>query len=443
MIISKENFSQNVSLAWPLALNAVLMQSMVLVDLLLISPLGEVPIAALGIASAFIALLVGIQNSIGNGTQLIIARATGAGETTRISVDLMAGFIVNMAFSLCAFVFLFFANQPLLGLVADSSLVAGEAADYLSVAMFTILVSSVTQVMIVYFNASRQTRIPMYGFMIEIPCNAAVSLVLIHGLFGLPELGLEGAAIGSLAAVFIRFIYLSFRIRRESDLSFKKGIGGISADTVKAHAAEVWPIAANFVALMGGITLYQVLFAQLSVNDFAAITLVFPWMRIGTQMITAWAHASAIIVSQYLGREESKLIPEYVRQAINLAQILAVIIAFGFFVFSFLIPKLYPTMEAETLRALVLIAPVYIAMPLVRTYNTICGNTLRAMGIAYKVLRIHVVTQWCIALPLCAAAIYFGLPVYIVFGVTVLEECLKVVAFRRIKKEQLDSYLAA
>ena len=443
MIISKENLSQNVSLAWPLVLNAILMQSMVLVDLLLVSPLGEVPIAALGIASSLIALIVGIQNSIGNGTQMIIARATGAGEIAKISTDLIAGLIVNMGFSVSAFVILFLTNQSLLELVSDSVAVTQDAAEYLSIAMFTVVVSSVTQVMIVYFNASRKTRIPMYGFMIEIPCNAVISWVLIHGLFGIPALGLKGAAIGSFLAVCIRLCYLFVRIRNENNLNFKFGIEKLTRKSLTGHFSEVAPIAANFVTLSGGMTLYQMLFAQLSVYDYAAITLVFPWMRIGAQIITSWAHASAITVSQYLGQENYVEIPEFVRQVTNLAQIVAVILAFGFFLFSFFIPRMYPNMAPETLHALTLIAPVYIAMPLVRTYNTLCGNTLRAMGVAFKVLRVHVVTQWAVALPLCALTIFLGLPIYIVFGVTILEECLKVLAFRTLQKEQLKTYADA
>ncbi|TCS41105.1 MATE family efflux transporter [Reinekea marinisedimentorum] len=443
MIISKEHLTQNASLAWPLVLNAILMQSMVLVDLLLVSPLGEIPIAALGIASALVALIVGIQNSIGNGTQMIIARATGAGETAKISTDLIAGFIVNMGFSLSAFIMLLLANHSLLELVSDSLAVTQDAEKYISVAMYTVVVSSVTQVLIVYFNASRKTRIPMYGFLIEIPCNAAISWVLIHGMFGVPALGLLGAALGSLIAVGIRLCYLVIRIRNEQSLNFKFGLENLTGKTLKGHLAEVSPIGANFVILSGGMTLYQMLFAQLSVYDYAAITLVFPWMRIGAQIITSWAHASAITVSQYLGQKNYADIPEFVRQVTNLAQIIAVILAVGFFLFSFVIPKIYPGMEPETLHALVLIAPVYIAMPLVRTYNTLCGNTLRAMGLAFKVLRVHVITQWAIALPLCAAAIFFGLPVYIVFGITILEECLKVLAFRKLQNEQLSTYLPA
>ncbi|PWQ97856.1 hypothetical protein [Leucothrix pacifica] len=37
------------------------------------------------------------------------------------------------------------------------------------------------------------------GFLMEIPVNVVISVVLIYGYFGLPAMGLAGAALGSLA----------------------------------------------------------------------------------------------------------------------------------------------------------------------------------------------------------------------------------------------------
>ncbi|MGC9458449.1 MATE family efflux transporter, partial [Vibrio genomosp. F10] len=42
---------KNFSLAWPLALNGLLMQSMLMIDTYLVSSLGEIPLAAMGIST--------------------------------------------------------------------------------------------------------------------------------------------------------------------------------------------------------------------------------------------------------------------------------------------------------------------------------------------------------------------------------------------------------
>lgn len=423
-----------------MAFNAILLQSMVIVDLLLVAPLGEVSVAALGIAGAFVALLAGIQNALGNGTQMVIARAVGAKNPHQVAADLAAGLLINLGFSLGCFGLLLFCAKPLLYLIADIPAVAQQAADYIGIAIFMILFSSLTQVMIVYFNANRKTRIPLYGFMIEVPLNILFSLVLIHGHLGFAAMGLKGAAVGSLLAVLVRLAFLSIQIQKEKQLEIIKGLREAKRANIKAHLQEVWPIAANFVTLMGGMTLFQVLYAQLDIYDYAAITLVFPWMRSGAQFVTAWAQATAINISQLLGQNKRSSIPELVSAAVTIIMLMALVMMLGFFGFSLLLPHIYPDLEPQTMRALSLIAPVYIALPLVRSYNTLCGHSLRAMGDSLLVLRIHATTQWVIALPICALAVYWGAPIYLVFGIIILEECLKIVPFRMLLLRRLASF---
>jgi putative MATE family efflux protein len=440
MVISKVHFKQNLSLAWPMALNSILVQSMVIVDLLLVAPLGEISVAALGIAAAIVAFLMGIQNALGNGTQMVIARAVGAGHHQKISSDLASGLLINMAFSLVAFALLMLTAKPLLGFISDNGVVTAQAASYIGVSIFTILFSSLTQVLIVYFNANRKTQIPLYGFMIEVPCNVVFSLVLIHGHFGLTPMGLKGAAMGSFLAMLIRLAYLVIQIRKEPSLDLKQGFKSIDRQGMRGHVHEVWPIAANFVTLMGGMTMFQMLYAQLEVYAYAAITLVFPWMRIGAQFVTAWAHATAINISQVIGKNERTQLPDLVSAAVTIIMVLSGIMVVGFLGFSLMIPSIYPEMGPQTLQAMAMIAPIYIALPVARSYNTLCGHSLRAMGDSLLVLRVHATTQWVIALPLCALAIYLNAPIYIVFGVILLEELLKVIPFRMQLKHRLNSF---
>ena len=72
--LSQFYLRKNGSLAWPLATNALLMQSMVIIDTLLVSPLGEISLAAMGIAGTIITFILGLQLALANGTQLIIGR---------------------------------------------------------------------------------------------------------------------------------------------------------------------------------------------------------------------------------------------------------------------------------------------------------------------------------------------------------------------------------
>lgn len=435
--VSKSNLIKNVSLAWPLALNAILVQSMVLVDLMLIANLGEVSVAALGLASAILAFFVGTQYALANGTQLILARAVGANDPSAMASSLVIGWLINGGLTLITSVVLLFSLDGLLNWLVDDPLVAEQACRYLQVSACMLLVSSLAQVMIAFFNGSGQTRVPLYGYLIEIPVNILISLVLIYGYLGFPELGLRGAAIGSLVAVSIRFGYLVWQLRRQGNLPIMASRKALNVSVVVAHFREISPIAANFITLASGVMLHQMLFAQLDVYSFAAITLVMPWMQMGAQFVTSWALATSINISQFRGRHQTHLIADFVGQAVRIILLLGVALCLVFVAFGELLPIIYPRLDEQTQQALAVIAPIYILIPLVRTYNGLCGHSLRALGQSVKVLQIHFVTQWIIGIPYLALVVYFQGPLWAVFGSILLEECLKVHSFRKHLKREL------
>ena len=67
-------------LAWPLAVNAILLHSIIILDTYLVSTLGEVALAAMGVAAAISGLLLGALVALSNATQIIIAQAKGADD---------------------------------------------------------------------------------------------------------------------------------------------------------------------------------------------------------------------------------------------------------------------------------------------------------------------------------------------------------------------------
>ena len=97
MFDSNTHLRKNLSLAWPLAINVLLVQSMLMIDTLLVASLGEFPVAAMGIASAIVAFALGIELAIGNGIQLIVGRAFGSKKQSEIVLAYWVGLFLNFS----------------------------------------------------------------------------------------------------------------------------------------------------------------------------------------------------------------------------------------------------------------------------------------------------------------------------------------------------------
>ncbi|MEP4099466.1 MATE family efflux transporter [Paraglaciecola sp.] len=422
-------------MAWPLAFNALLVQSMLMIDTFLVAPLGELPVAAMGIATTIIAFVLGIEIAIGNGIQLLVGRAFGSKSQEDLSIAYWSGLVINITTS-CVFLFtLTIFDTELIAMITDDMALASLVETYIAITKYIILITAYTQVCAALCNGCGKTRMPLQGFMLELPINALLSYFLINGFADRAGLGVEGAAWGSLLAVCIRAIYLYLALKMDTDVDLSYPKYRKLSDEIRLQFAEIYPIAANFFVLSIGATIYQLLFAQLDLFSFVAITLIFPWLRAGTQFPNSWAQALAISISQALGQKDTNNLNSFVTQATRVGLLISFVIALLFFALSQCIQTVYPNIDANTYTALMTIAPLYIVLPIIRAYNTVAGNILRALGNSNLVLKIHFITQWLVSLPICAILIlYFDISIFWAFAILPIEELLKTFSFYRYKK---------
>lgn len=446
-MLSQPYVRKNIALAWPLALNALLMQSMLMIDTLLVSSLGEIPLAAMGIATTIIAFILGIQMALANGTQLVLSRAVGSGNQDSLSKAFWSGLIINSAVAILFWLLLTVFETPLLHALTDNTTLHQEIADYLDISKYIVLFTAVTQVMIALFNGLGQTKIPFKGYLIELPINALLSYFFIHGLnfnesIVFNGMGVQGAALGSIIAITVRLIYLWWYMHLNAAVVLTVPQRDASmVRNIRLHFIEIFPVAANVTILSIGATIYQLLYSQLAINAYVAITLVMPWLRAGTQFITAWAHSSAITISQAIGSQKMDDLRENVDKSIDIAVIISVICAVLFAIMSFFMADIYPDLDESTYQALAVIAPLYIFLPIVRGYNTVHGHVLRALGKTTAVFKINFTGQWLISIPLCALII-LGLDgsIFWAFAIQPFEEVVKALPFRHLARKSLEEF---
>ena len=432
---------KNLSLAWPLALNALLMQSMLIIDTLLVSPLGEVPLAAVGIATTIIAFFLGIQFAIGNGTQLIMGRIAGAGDQQGLRRALSDGVLISLTAALLFFLVIAVFGDNLIALLTEDEQLREQASAYLAIAKYLLFANAISQTFTVFLNGQGDTKTTFKVYLLEVPFNTLLSYLLIFGIQSLSfeGLGVAGAALGSLAAVVFRFVFLLSHILKLPVMDNFRVAEQFAAREVSAQFREILPVATNFLVLSLGNTIYQLLFSQLNIYSYVAVTLIFPWLRIATQVIVAWAQANSISITQAIGQGNHTHVKPIVESCIRLGLVMACVVSLALFGFSQLVSVIYPKVEQQTLLAMASITPLYVLLPLVRTYNTIAGNSLRAMGKSVQVLKVHFFTQWLVVLPLCALfVLYFELPLFWVFALLPAEEIIKAVPFYRMLSHSIN-----
>ena len=204
---SAPGLAQIVHLAWPMTLKAVFLHGTVVIDGWLVAPLGETALAAMGLGAALGGIFLGVIFAFSHAMQIRTAQAFGSAEPVHRKSVLAAGLCIGLIIGLVGVGVILTQGMALLSLVAPDPDIAAHAWSYLSVFTIVILGESIGQTIASHFNGCGRTRIPLIGYCLSVPINVTASYVLIHGLWGLPAMGVAGAAMGSALAISVQTLF--------------------------------------------------------------------------------------------------------------------------------------------------------------------------------------------------------------------------------------------
>ncbi|MFR5403265.1 MAG: MATE family efflux transporter, partial [Clostridium sp.] len=97
------------------------------------------------------------------------------------------------------------------------------ALDYFYIASVTVMMNMIIFNFSVYFRNMKNTKISFYSTIVSTVINIAFDYALVYGRFGLPELGVKGAAIGSVIGLSggILVYLIKFKADKEKIIKIK------------------------------------------------------------------------------------------------------------------------------------------------------------------------------------------------------------------------------
>ncbi|MDX8355346.1 MATE family efflux transporter [Cognatiyoonia sp. IB215182] len=423
------------ALAWPMTLRAMFLHGTVVVDGFLVSSLGEAALAAMGLAAALGGIMLGVIFAFSHAMQIRTAQAFGSGDPVFLKSVLGSGLTVSVGMGAAGVVLIYVWGGTLIDALAPSVEVGSAARTYLMIFTIVILGEAVGQCIASFFNGCSRTKLPLYGYLLSVPINVCSSVVLIHGHFGLPAFGVAGAALGSAIAIMVQTFFWTLLLLRGNGY-LRHVVGWHHATflpTVRAHVRFALPIAATFVSATLSTHVCSLIYARMSLNGFAAMTLIAPWNLLAGQVAMQWTQATGILVAQLLGQRTSEdVLDRFLSRAWNGAFFAAGIVAAIFLIMCLSLDRIYPNLEAETRAILFGFLPILLIIQFPRATNAICGNTLRASGDTVYVMHVFIWSQWAFRVPATALfVLYLDLSAFWILSLFLWEEVLKFPAFHR------------
>lgn len=197
------------SIALPIMLGNMAQTVINFTDTAFLGRLGVIALGASMLAGLFYFVFTTVAAGFAVGIQIIVARRFGEKNYGRIGVIFEHGSLFVLLLGLILFSILYFFSDHLLHLLIDSQNIYEASVDYIKYRQFGIAFVCFNFLYRALYVGISNTKVITYSTVIMAVVNIVLDYCLIFGKFGLPQMGIAGAALASLCAEISAFLFFT------------------------------------------------------------------------------------------------------------------------------------------------------------------------------------------------------------------------------------------
>lgn len=435
-------FRKLIVIALPIALQNVLYSSRGLIDVIMLGHLGDMELAAIGVAAR--AIFVTTIMIVGTTTAgaLITAQYWGAKNDKGVKENTALTWIVSSALALvCTSVFLLFSTQ-IMSLATDDNSVVALGRLYLSIAAPSMLSVAFVTTMLFGLRAMHKPGVSTFFSAVGLVVYIFLNWALIFGRLGFPELGFKGAAIATLLSGIAEFLLLYMYVYSKKYAVAFGGQDVINCLTISrlSHFLKISvPTTLNFLVWAAGLFACHAIMGQTGVLGLVALSVVAPIESFALSVVIGLSSAAGVLIGNNLGARKYKSSLIYAKSAMVFNISCAIVVAITVYLSQNLLLSMFPALTEESFELsknfiLVLCLGVVLrSIPMM----AITG-ILRAGGDVRFCLYQDIVAQWLITIPISAlSVVYLDIEPLWVFLLFLLGELIKcITSLLRIRSKK-------
>lgn len=192
-----------VTLAWPVMLAHFQWLALNLIDTAMVGRYDTDELAYLGAARILNWTWFAVSMGLISGVTVFAARADGAGTQDQCGAVLRQGIAFALLIGLVGLLVMLLFSEALLLLAGMPADMAAGGASFARIYALCFLPSLVATCGNYFLEGISRPRPVMVISLTTLPINAALNWLFIYGNFGVPEMGANGAALGTVIAVLI------------------------------------------------------------------------------------------------------------------------------------------------------------------------------------------------------------------------------------------------
>ena len=379
------------SLVWPAVIQGLLSTIILFSDRLILGQYSDLALGSMQVSGPLMWSLFSLFGAYGSGVLAIIGRSMGASDHRRASQTLGTALCIGLLLGTIVG-FLGFWSAPsitscMLGTRTSESLIAPMSITYLKTVMLSgplILMGAVTTVA---FQASGDTKTPMWLTLFSGCMNLLVSWILVFGIGPFPEWGILGAAIGTACATTSNALLglLLVYIRKK-----KLYIGRPSFFDMQAIFRISWASFGEKILFHSGFLIFAAYIGRLGDIEMTTHQSLMAIESLGYIGAHAFGIAAGTLVAQQLGKKNPQRAEESVWFSATVGVYTLCAIGLFFVLFATPLIRLFSTDPLVLSLGIQCMYVAGVAQPLM-AITDVFGGALRGAGDTKTPMKVAIV----------------------------------------------------
>jgi putative MATE family efflux protein len=331
------------TLGIPVAAQSLLESSVNFLDTFMIGQLGDVSIAAVALANQIYFITLLTLFGVSSGVGIFISQYWGRRDAGHIRQVMGIGLMISLIVSSLAAAAALIRPRLLLSIFTEDPRVLDAASEYLVIAALSYPLTAVAVNFATGLRSCGETRLPLIATAISLGTNAALNYLLIFGKLGFPEMGIRGAATGTLIARGLQALLIvsfAYRGRHAAAGPFREFFNW-ERSLFRRVMKTASPVVLNEIGWSMGISLFNAVFGRISTEVLAARNIADTVFRMLLVVFVGMGISCYIMIGNAIGAGEPGKAREYAANFSWLAPVVGIAAGLVLAALSPFIPRLF------------------------------------------------------------------------------------------------------
>lgn len=422
---TKEFFQGILIIGIPVIIQNLINSLVNMTAVFMVGSLGEVAITSTSLGNSWFFVYILLCGGITAAGSIFISQHWGNKEIDKVH-QYMGVMIIGVAIlaAIMGTSSILFSDR-IIRIYSNDPAVIKIGASYIRIIGYSYFFTALTNVFVATLRSTQIAFVPMIGTILSLLCNLLLNYCLIFGNMGMPRLGVNGAAIATVIARIIEFLFIvGYTYSKKLAIAVNpKRFFHIEYQTVKQYFRYGSFIILGEAIYGIGNSIYNIAYKYTGTESQAALQIVNSIKSMALVLSIGVGNSASVIIGNLLGQNQLEKAKRFCKKYLIFTPIVAAAVAVILVLFAPMILHMFQISQSSQSYAQKMLYILAFELPFRAINFTIIVGILRAGGDSTYCFKANFCGTWLFGLPMAfLGAVVLKAPVYIVFLMVTADE---------------------